>query len=269
MVNSNNQAIISIIIPVYNVEPYLCECLDSVLSQSFTAWELLLIDDGSSDRSGSICDEYAQTDERIRVFHQKNQGQSVARNVGLDNMIGKYVTMVDSDDVLISRDYLRTLYDALIQNDAEMSLCRLAYFDNGTALPLMSGDPQNVLIRSGEDYALWRNMPPGFLPNSAAGKLHLASTFEKIRYPEGRIFEDIAIQHQLTFPCERIAFVKASIYGYRVRKDGTERGTPIDIRARDMVCAFQNRIDYFKSKSRPVLADRAEQGMLRWLRNNL
>ena len=89
---------VSIIVPVYKAEKYLHRCVDSILAQTFTDWELLLIDDGSPDRSGDICDEYAKKDTRIRVFHKKNGGVSSARNLGLDNVQGEYVTFVDSDD---------------------------------------------------------------------------------------------------------------------------------------------------------------------------
>ena len=93
-----NKPIISIIVPIYNVEQFLLCCIDSILAQTFTDWELLLIDDGSPDRSGDICDEYAKKDTRIRVFHKENGGVSSARNLGLDNVQGEYVTFVDSDD---------------------------------------------------------------------------------------------------------------------------------------------------------------------------
>lgn len=92
---------VSIIIPVYKAEKYLNRCIDSILAQTFTDWELLLIDDGSPDRSGDICDEYAKKDTRIRVFHKNNGGVSSARNLGLDNVLGEYVTFVDSDDWLL------------------------------------------------------------------------------------------------------------------------------------------------------------------------
>ena len=92
---------VSIIVPVYKAEKYLNRCIDSIIAQTFTDWELLLIDDGSPDRSGEICDEYAQKDTRIRVFHKNNGGVSSARNLGLDNVLGEYVTFVDSDDWLL------------------------------------------------------------------------------------------------------------------------------------------------------------------------
>lgn len=112
---------ISVIVPVYNVEKYLPICIDSILQQSFTDFELLLIDDGSLDNSGAICDEYAQKDERIRVFHQKNGGVSTARNLGLNNALGKYICFVDSDDS-VEADYLKRLIDALLEDREQIGL---------------------------------------------------------------------------------------------------------------------------------------------------
>lgn len=113
-----NQPQISVIVPVYNVEKYLSRCIESILSQTFTDFELLLIDDGSTDRSGEICDEYAKKDTRIRVFHTKNRGVSAARNLGLDNAKGEWISFVDSDD-WVEDDYLRTLFhEAKLNKDS-------------------------------------------------------------------------------------------------------------------------------------------------------
>ena len=102
--------IISVIVPVYNVEPYLTRCLDSILVQTFSDFELLLVDDGSSDCCGAICDTYAQKDSRVRVYHQTNAGVSHARNTGLDHARGQYVVFVDSDDYVLP-GYLHSLYE--------------------------------------------------------------------------------------------------------------------------------------------------------------
>lgn len=106
---------ISVIVPVYNARQYLAKCIDSILSQTFTDFELLLIDDGSPDRCGEICDEYARKDRRIRVFHQENKGVSAARNVGMEAMTGRYLAFIDADDWAYP-DYLRYLYEALPMN---------------------------------------------------------------------------------------------------------------------------------------------------------
>lgn len=108
----NNLPEISVIVPVYKVEEYLPQCIDSILAQTFTDFELLLVDDGSPDRCGEICEEYAGKDMRIRVFHQQNSGVSAARNIGLQHAKGTYIVFVDSDD-WVSTDYLLHLYKSL------------------------------------------------------------------------------------------------------------------------------------------------------------
>ena len=114
---------ISVIVPIYNTKPYLQECLDSILAQDIKVpYEVLLIDDGSTDGGAEICDAYAAKDERVRVFHQENQGLSAARNTGIDAARGRYYAFVDSDDVVLPA-YLRTLYEACEKHDAYMALC--------------------------------------------------------------------------------------------------------------------------------------------------
>ncbi len=119
---------ISVIVPVYNAEKYLRRCIDSILAQTFTDFELLLINDGSNDHSGEVCDEYAQKDFRIRVFHKENGGVSSARNMGLDNAMGNWVTFIDSDDA-INSDYL---YSMISQSDADLIMSSFEIMDNIT-----------------------------------------------------------------------------------------------------------------------------------------
>ncbi|MCL2218649.1 MAG: glycosyltransferase [Chitinispirillia bacterium] len=122
---------ISIIIPVYNTEKYLRKCLDSILAQTLSDFECILIDDGSRDDSPAICDEYAQKDERIKVIHQKNSGASAARNAGLDIAHGEWITFVDSDD-WINKNYLELMYNNAINNNCELSICGMRMFgENG------------------------------------------------------------------------------------------------------------------------------------------
>ncbi|WP_300699450.1 glycosyltransferase [Bacteroides sp.] len=117
----NTIPVISVIVPIYKVEKYLPQCIDSILAQTFTNFELLLVDDGSPDRCGDICEEYARRDERIRVFHQENAGLSCARNVGLENSSGRYISFIDSDDYVKSY-YLEALYNALPENKSLMGV---------------------------------------------------------------------------------------------------------------------------------------------------
>jgi glycosyltransferase involved in cell wall biosynthesis len=121
---------ISVIIPVYNTEKYLQECIDSVLSQTFTDFECILVDDGSPDNSGKICDEYAKKDKRIRVIHKENGGVSSARNAGLDIAQGEWIIFVDSDD-WVDEKYLEFLYDNAIKNNVDVSICGVNVFEDG------------------------------------------------------------------------------------------------------------------------------------------
>lgn len=114
--------VISVIVPVYNAEPYLARCIDSIMSQTFEDFEVLIVDDGSQDKSGEICDEYAAKDSRIRVFHKENGGVSSARNLGLDNATGEWIAFVDSDD-WVDEEYLSCLYDAAISLDRSIVVC--------------------------------------------------------------------------------------------------------------------------------------------------
>ena len=113
---------ISIIVPVYKVEKYLRRCIDSIAAQTFTDWECILVDDGSPDDSGTICDEYAENDKRFRVFHQENAGVSAARNKGLDEAKGEWICFVDSDD-WIEKEMLEKMYNLAVKNKAEVVVC--------------------------------------------------------------------------------------------------------------------------------------------------
>ncbi|MFB4033578.1 glycosyltransferase family 2 protein, partial [Streptococcus pneumoniae] len=113
--------LISVIVPVYNVEEYLKQCLDSILEQTFSNYEVILVNDGSTDSSGLICQEYAEKDTRIRYFEKENGGLSDARNYGIEQAQGEYLTFVDSDD-LLDASHLTILYDALVNNDADISI---------------------------------------------------------------------------------------------------------------------------------------------------
>ena len=136
---------ISVVVPVYNVEKYLSVCINSVLSQTFTDFELILVDDGSTDKGGDICDEYEKKDNRIRVIHQKNQGVSAARNAGIDLSIGEYLIFIDSDDT-IDKNCLSILYKNLIIENADISLC--AYkkiYNNGKTFSINDSNSNDNL----------------------------------------------------------------------------------------------------------------------------
>ncbi len=117
-----NKPLISIIVPVFNSEKYISRCINSILEQTYGNFELIIINDGSKDKSLKICEEYQKKDRRIKVFNQENKGQAFARNVGLDNAKGEYISFIDSDDYVHSR-FLEYLYNALISSDSDISMC--------------------------------------------------------------------------------------------------------------------------------------------------
>ncbi len=172
--------IISVIVPVYKTEEYLPQCIESILAQSFTNFELLLVDDGSPDRCGEICEEYAKRDSRIRAFHQRNAGVSKARNYGLENAAGKYIVFVDSDDYVLF-DYLRDLYNSLSDDNCLVIHTVIKYFPDGNSV---CSDWPETTIEGKETYRLLTEYGD-----------------KSIGYPYGKLFNNELIRsHHLRFP---------------------------------------------------------------------
>ena len=205
---------ISVIVPVYKVESYLRQCVDSILGQTFTDFELILVDDGSPDKCGEMCDEYARKDSRIQVIHQENGGLSAARNTGiqlaLDRSDSQYISFVDSDDIVAS-NYFECLLSGM--NDS---------VDVSCVRPFISADLSNDVFPDGE--AEWRYVDVeeywcdfGRFPMSAWGKLYRKSLLAKFRYPIGKIHEDEFVTYLILFTRPKIAFLDARKYGYRSR----------------------------------------------------
>lgn len=202
---------ISIIVPVYNVEPFLHQCIDSILCQTHQDIEVLLIDDGSSDKCGEICDEYARVDRRIRVFHTENRGLSVARNLGLQNARGKYLGFVDSDD-WIEPDMYEFLLERLEGANADISVCEVwQEYKEGQQI---FNNVQNI-IYSGIDA-----IPPlinGRLYNSVWNKLYRRRIWENIGFPEDRNYEDVATLYKVVLNARSVTCGNKLLYHYRKR----------------------------------------------------
>lgn len=201
---------ISVIIPVYKVEPYLCRCVDSILRQSFSDFELILVDDGSPDSCGAICDAYAKMDHRVHVIHQKNGGLSAARNAGLDwvfaNSGSRWLAFVDSDD-WVHRDYLELLWDAVQQDGAEMAMCGLLRTDRVCVDEPV--DCRGQYLSPEEAYARYYGMCM-----TACCKLYCRELWRGIRFPEGKLHEDCYTTHLPLFRAGRIAVCDAPLYYY-------------------------------------------------------
>jgi glycosyltransferase involved in cell wall biosynthesis len=208
-----NNPLVTVIVPVYKVEPYLRRCLDSIVNQTYKNLEIILIDDGSPDNCGVICDEYAEIDKRIKVIHKKNGGLSSARNVGLDVFKGEYVSFVDSDDV-VSLDMIEYLYDLLSDNNAEISVCLHEIVrDNHRWISFKNVNNQTVTPKECIKKLLYNDG----VDTSAWAKLYKASLFNNVRYPQGKLFEDIATTYKLFFNANRIALGNEAKYSYILR----------------------------------------------------
>lgn len=207
--------LITVIVPIYNVEKYVRKCIDSIINQSYKNLEIILVDDGSPDKCGIICDKYAEKDSRIRVIHKKNGGLSDARNVALDVMKGNYVTFIDSDDY-IDIEYISYLYDLINHYNADISICGYKYItEEGKVLNHPSDD--NTILIMNQEKAFFELLNSQYFSNSSCGKLFKSDCFNGIRYPCGRLYEDVATTYKTFFKSKKIVFGAHSLYFYLYR----------------------------------------------------
>ena len=215
------EPLISVIVPVYNAERFLDQCLHSIVNQTYRHLEILVVDDGSTDGSGTICDRWADRDERIRVFHQPNGGHSAARNTALDNMSGELVMMVDSDDVL-DHTFAATLVTLLLSHNADIAVGNyLPFYGHKPKFPGFTHKPT---IRNYDQHeAILAVFYQQGLTHSPWGRIFKASLFDDIRFPIGIIYEDLAIIYPLLKKCRRIVTTSDVLYGYRQHDSNSMR----------------------------------------------
>ena len=236
--NGHDEEQICVIVPVYNVERYLDRCVKSILNQTYGSFRLVLIDDGSTDSSGDMCDNYEKEDTRVIVIHQKNQGLSAARNSGLDwnrdHLHCRWVTFIDSDDWVHTK-YLEYLLSAATINGVKLA-AGLSYRTNGESLP--EDDGLRVSLKMPEEYYLGR------LVTVAWGKLYRAECFSEIRFPVGKIHEDEYTTYKIIFTQSAVAVVEVELYAYFQNSDGiTHR--PWNPRRLDVLPALEGQTDFF------------------------
>lgn len=242
---------ISVIVPVYNVEPYLRECVDSILAQTYRDFELILVDDGSPDNCGAICDEYAEKDDRIRVIHQQNGGLSAARNAGLDVAMGEYVTFVDSDDQ-VSPVYLECLFTLLENNEAEVATCRALFCRSMPGLIDDTLSLGNCEVIIGKEACQQPYLQGGILDVTAWGKLYARHLWDDIRFPVGKIHEDQAVVPILLYKAEKVAVSQKKLYFYRIVENSIMH-KPFSIKRYDDIDAVDNCIEFFTSQNEPEI----------------
>ena len=212
--------LISIIVPVYNVETYLAKCVDSILAQTYTNLEIFLVNDGSSDCCGKLCDEYAKEDKRIKVIHKKNGGLSDARNVAIDVTTGEFITFIDSDDY-VTDDYIMTLYSLIEKYECKVSIALYNTFVEGSKPKVVDRvyrEDCQTNIKAIEEMFYQEKYD-----TASWAKLYHSSLFATgIRYPKGIVYEDLATTYLLIFQSDKVAFCNRRIYNYLLRRDSIE-----------------------------------------------
>ena len=213
--------LLSIIVPVYKVENYLQKCIDSILAQTFTDFELILVEDGSPDGCPALCDAAAAKDARIRVLHQKNGGLSAARNAGLDVARGEWIGFVDSDDYIAPEMY-ETLYKAVQNTGADLALCDYAAVDEAgiPCLPPYTGLAQRIF--TGRELL---KRATNTMAQPAWNKLYRRAIFAQLRYPEGKLNEDIFVLPEICLNTKKAVVVPKELYYYVQRGSSIMNGS--------------------------------------------
>lgn len=233
---------VSVIVPIYKVEKYLKKCVDSLLNQTLQDIEIILVDDGSPDNCGKICDEYVQQDSRVKVIHKQNEGLSEARNAGILVAESKYVGFVDSDDY-IAEDMYEILYKNLIENDAEVSICGLYDCYSRKKIPQYDGDEFLILDNK---QALRTALEGIKFSVNAVNKLYKKDLFAEIKFPKGKLSEDAFTIPKVLSKASKVVFDSVPKYYYIHRGESI---TTSGFKRQDfnVVEAYEGNLEFVKS----------------------
>ncbi|MFL0167757.1 glycosyltransferase [Candidatus Clostridium helianthi] len=240
----NTKDLISVIVPVYNVEKYLPQCIDSILNQTEKNLEIILVDDGSLDNSGKICDEFSKKDDRIIVIHKKNNGLSSARNAGLEIARGNYIGFVDSDDWLD-----KTMYEVLLkllkENNSDISCCDFFKTANSNdSIPHIDND----IINSYNNIESLNNFYNGLYTQTvvAWNKLYKRELFKDISYPVGKIHEDEGTTYKLYYKANKITYTNRPLYYYRITPNSITT-SKFNKKRLDIIDVYDEKVKFIKN----------------------
>ena len=234
-------ALVSVIVPVYNVEKYLSRCLDSILAQTYTNLEILIIDDGSTDNSGKICDEYSQRDHRFRVIHQENHGVGQVRNIGLRESKGEYIQFVDSDD-WIEPETIASCYRFLQEYDADIVCFKVVHeYEDGRQRSHDAGYVTPTLLNKYDAFSA--ALLPGVIAVYPVNKFIKKKLFSGIQYPEWEISEDIETTYKFIANAEKVLTVNNKFYHY-LRHEGSVSRRPFFQQTDNIIKAINNYTDF-------------------------
>jgi glycosyltransferase involved in cell wall biosynthesis len=254
---------VSVIIPVYNAEKYLERCIKAVVGQTYENLEIILVDDGSTDNSGKICDRYSESDDRIKVIHQKNQGQSAARNNAIECATGKYYVFVDSDD---SAPFFMVdkLVQSCIKNNCKVSIGDFSVFTGDEPETESDTNDEFSKIISGTDAITMMHTVPGEKYVVMWGKAFESTLFDGIRFPEGRICEDLAVLYRLYDKAGIITIINDVVYRYFRGNEDSSTFLIKDKFYKDVYLALDEEIAYME-KAHPELSYYPKKTYMYWI----
>ena len=238
--------LISVIVPIYNTEKYLVECIESIREQTYSNIEIILVDDGSTDASIEICDEFSKKDSRVRVFHKENEGSAVAKNFGIQQSKGEYIILVDSDDT-VSDKMIEVLYTHIKEKNADIAIGNYYIYDESDKnfyfyvtdkdFSVEELAIQEIMNRQAGDWQF--NSSAFILPTF---KLIKKELFKEVQFSNGRRFDDEATMHRFYLLASKIIFINDNLYRYRQRSGSIMR-SKFDLSwARDLVEVFAKKI---------------------------
>ena len=267
-----NNILVSVVVPVYNVEKYLSRCIDSISRQSYSNLQIILVDDGSKDNSSVICDEYSKKDTRISVIHKTNGGLSDARNVGIDNAKGDYICFIDSDD-FVRETYVEDLLNAILKYNSDIAVCLFEKGNSDKFNDVVENNQQNEIVLNNigalnklYDEVLNVNMVVAW------NKLYSKNLFYKIRFPVGKIHEDEFTTPKLLFEADKIVVINKKDYYYFQSPNSIMR-SEFKINRLDALEAFEERINLFNQTfeyiDMPILAFVMKKGEIYFIIYNI
>ncbi|UQZ34398.1 glycosyl transferase family 2 [Paenibacillus sp. PK3_47] len=243
---------ISIIVPIYKVEMYLKKCVDSILSQTFRDFELILVNDGSPDKCGEICDYYKELDPRVTVIHKQNGGLSDARNYGIEIAKGKYIGFVDSDD-WIEPDMYESMHGLITAHKADIVVC--GHYEVQDGVYLDKEFTHEVRVYNNQE-AFKKLLEDTEIKNLAWDKLYRAELFKKVRYPVGRYFEDMFATFKLFLQADKVVSLDSPKYLY-LRRGDSITGEMNNAKYYDRICAWQELYEAIKDKDYPEAVEKS------------